>query len=119
MATRPNRVRFEIFLGEVKIGDFLLQDYDFPNAAGNFVRADIADPALSARLDAYMAFWVEAERIGILDDYGETWSEYVAAHEAEHTEMIVEGKWLARKPDGEAFEISPPVFHQANEISFR
>ena len=109
----------EIFFGAIKVGDFIFDETDFPNIFGTIERSEIIDPVLKQKLMDYIAFWIEVEKIGTDDDFGDCWLTYIEQHEIEHLDLIDSDQWRLIKPDGVIFSITAPVFHTENQISFR
>lgn len=102
------------------IGTLSSPKADFPGMYAHFT-CQLPEPPcqLTDKINRYIQFCLEAERIGEQDQYGEQWNEFVSQHESEHLQLINSEDWKIITADGQTTWIHLPVFHTDNCVSIR
>jgi hypothetical protein len=111
---------YQLFYGDVKIGEIVDVRDEFPTAHGSFKPSAIsaAEP-LRSHIQNYINFSIQAAAIGEEDDYGQRWEDFQFTGEQDYLDLIDSEAWYLLDASGTKTVITVPVFHGDREISWR
>jgi hypothetical protein len=111
---------YQLFYGDVKIGEIVDVRNEFPTTHGAFKPSAIsaAEP-LRSHIRNYINFSIQASTIGEEDDYGQRWEDFQLTGEQDYLDLINSEAWYLLDAGATKTVITVPVFHPNHEISWR
>jgi hypothetical protein len=110
-------MRYQLFYGEVHLGDVTEEDADFPNLSGTFQPSDASDhPEIRRRVGEYVEYSIAADR---LIDEPDGYDTFVEEHEDQFLDLIESEDWWLEDERGERSSILVPNFCRDSGLVWR